>query len=70
MNWLMICLINLWRLKVSPINIKQQINLIQNKIHVLKDLKNVQMLNVVKERIPVYETILKTLKGVEKNAKE
>jgi uncharacterized protein YlaN (UPF0358 family) len=70
MNWLMKCLINLWRLKVSPINIKQQINLIQNKIHVLKDLKNVQMLNIAKDRIPVYETILKTLKGVEKSAKE
>jgi hypothetical protein len=71
MNWLVGCLINLWRLTmpaikfgVSPISIKEQINLIENKIRVLKAMKNVKMVDVVEGRVPIYEAVLKTLRGV------
>tara|TARA_Y100000310_G_scaffold340984_1_gene438622 strand:+ start:2154 stop:2315 length:162 start_codon:yes stop_codon:yes gene_type:complete len=49
------------------ISINQQITLISNKIRVLKSLKGVQMIDVAAERLPVYEAILKTLKGVKKD---
>jgi hypothetical protein len=70
MNWLMKCLINLWRLKVlqiKPININKQIDMVENKIRVLKAMKSVQMLNVIEERVPIYEAILETLKRAKKN---
>jgi hypothetical protein len=55
----------MWRKSVISIN--QQITLISNKIRVLKSLKGVQMIDVAAERLPVYEAILKTLKGVKKD---
>ena len=41
--------------------------MVENKIRVLKAMKNVQMVGVVEERMPIYEAILKTLKRVKKN---
>jgi hypothetical protein len=57
-------------LQTKSISINKQIGMVENKIRVLKAMKNVQMVNVggiVEERIPIYEAILKTLKRVKKN---
>jgi hypothetical protein len=54
-------------LQTKPISINKQIGMVENKIRVLKAMKNVQMVGVVEERMPIYEAILKTLKRVKKN---
>jgi hypothetical protein len=54
-------------LQIKPININKQIDMVENKIRVLKAMKSVQMLNVIEERVPIYEAILETLKRAKKN---
>ena len=69
MNWLCTCFKKVWMcgmLGNKSITIAKQITFVEKRIEVLKALEGVNMFKDVKERVPVYEAILETLKEAKK----